>query len=62
MFAALTIGWVVIGCSEPVPIEIDIDEAAANVGLAPDDYEVHEDGTIEVYSKFEESNEDKPTL
>lgn len=37
-----------VGCSDPEPQVIDIDEAAANVGLAPDDYEVHENGAIEV--------------
>lgn len=42
-----------IGCSEPEPVEIDIDEAAANVGLAPEDYEVDENGAIEVYSKVD---------
>lgn len=37
-----------VGCSDPEPQVIDMDEAAANVGLAPDDYEVHENGAIEV--------------
>lgn len=44
------IGLGVFGCSEPEPQVIDIDEAAANVGLAPDDYEVHENGAIEIKS------------
>jgi len=43
-----------VGCSDPEPQVIDIDEAAANVGLAPDDYEVHENGAIEVKSKVAE--------
>lgn len=62
LLAVLTIGWFVTGCSESVPIEIDIDKAAADAGLTPDDYKVREDGTIQIYSKSEESNEDKPTL
>lgn len=45
----------VIGCSDPEPQVIDIDEAAANVGLGPDDYEVHENGAIEVKSKVEDA-------
>ena len=40
-----------IGCSEPEPQVIDVDEAAANAGLASDDYEVHENGAIEIKSK-----------
>lgn len=42
-----------VGCSDPEPQVIDIDEAAANVGLAPDDYEVHENGAIEVKASEE---------
>lgn len=37
-----------IGCSEPEPQVIDVDEAAANAGLASDEYETHENGAIEV--------------
>ena len=46
MSGVITLG--VFGCSEPEPQVIDIDEAAANVGLAPGDYEVHENGAIEI--------------
>lgn len=52
-FPILMTVFAIAGCSEPEPIEIDIDEAAANVGLAPEDYKVHEDGAIEVYSKVD---------
>lgn len=45
------------GCSKPEPQVIDIDEAAANVGLAPDDYEVHENGAIEIKSKMDYKSE-----
>lgn len=37
-----------IGCSEHEPQVIDIDESAANAGLSLDDYEVHENGAIEI--------------
>lgn len=50
-FAILMTVCVIAGCSEPKPVEIDIDEAAANAGLAPEDYKVHENGTIQIYSK-----------
>lgn len=54
LFTVLALGLVMVGCGERPQIEIDIDEAAANAGLAPEDYEVHEDGTIQVYSKVDE--------
>ena len=57
LFAILALGFVITGCGEPPQIEIDIDEAAANAGLAPEDYKVHEDGTIQVYSKVDASEE-----
>lgn len=41
-------GLLAVGCSDPEPQVIDIDEAAAKVGLGPDDYEIHENGAIEV--------------
>tara|TARA_R110002020_G_scaffold474773_2_gene707342 strand:+ start:5370 stop:5939 length:570 start_codon:yes stop_codon:yes gene_type:complete len=50
-FAVLMTICAIAGCSEPEPIEIDVDEAAANVGLAPEDYEVDEHGNVKVYSK-----------
>ncbi|WP_189580244.1 hypothetical protein [Psychrobacter glaciei] len=43
--------FAIAGCSETEPVEVDIDEIAAEVGLAPEDYKVHENGAIEVYSK-----------
>lgn len=39
---------VAIGCSDPEPHVIDVDEAAANAGLASDEYETHENGAVEV--------------
>ncbi len=56
-FAVLMTVCAIAGCSEPEPIEIDIDEAAANVGLAPEDYEVDENGNIKVHSKVETAEE-----
>lgn len=50
-FAVLMTIYAIAGCSEPKPTEIDIDEAAADAGLAPEDYEVDENGNIKVYSK-----------
>ena len=40
--------FVTIGCSDPEPQVIDVDEAAANAGLSSDEYETHENGAIEV--------------
>lgn len=57
-FAVLMTICAIAGCSEPKPVDVDINEAAANEGLAPEDYEVHENGAIEVYSKVDDS-EDK---
>ena len=42
--------------SDPEPVEADA--VAAEVGLAPEDYKVHENGAIEVYSKVDYSEED----
>lgn len=59
--AVMICAFAIAGCSEPEPLEIDINEAAANVGLAPEDYKVHENGTIEVYSKGDGAeNKNKP--
>lgn len=41
--------------SDPEPVEADA--VAAEVGLAPEDYKVHENGAIEVYSKVEYAEE-----
>lgn len=54
-FSLLICVFAIAGCSEPKPVEIDIDEAAANAGLAPEDCEVHENGTVEVYSKVDDA-------
>lgn len=43
-----------IGCNEPQPEVIDMNEVAAEAGLSEDDYEVHENGAIEVKSKVDE--------
>lgn len=51
-----------IGCSDPKPVNIDINEAAANEGLAPEDYEVHENGAIEVYSKVDDTEHNNRPL
>lgn len=48
------IGLGLFGCSEPEPL--DIDEVAAEAGLAPEDYEIHEDGMVEIYSKVEDAD------
>lgn len=37
-----------IGCSSPEPEVIDMDEIAAEAGLSEDDYEVHDNGAIEI--------------
>lgn len=42
-----------IGCGEPKTVDIDIDETAAKVGLAPDEYQLNKNGSIEVYSKVD---------
>lgn len=56
LFAVLVLGIAIAGCGEPPQIEVDIDEAAANAALAPDDYKVNEDGTIQIYSKVNEED------
>lgn len=49
---------ILIGCSDPEPV--DIDAAAANVGLAPEDYTVHENGAIQVHSKVDDVSSFNP--
>jgi len=49
--AVLVCMFAITGCSEPEPQVIDIDKAAADAGLAPEDYKVHENGAIQIYSK-----------
>lgn len=43
-----------IGCSSPEPEVIDMDKMAAEAGLSEDDYEVHDNGAIEIKSKVED--------
>ncbi len=47
MFLGL-LTFVVIGCSDPEPQVIDIESATDNAGLTSDDYEVNDNGSIEV--------------
>lgn len=50
--AVLICVFAIAGCSEPEPQVIDIEEAATNAGLASEDYEVNENGAIEIKSKM----------
>lgn len=43
-----------MGCSEPEPQVIDMDELAAEAGLSKDDYIVHENGAMEIKSKVDD--------
>ncbi|WP_143516793.1 hypothetical protein [Psychrobacter sp. JB193] len=52
-FAVLMIVCAISGCSDPKPVDIDIDEAAADAGLAPDEYKVNDDGSVNVSSKVD---------
>ncbi len=61
-FAVLICVFAIAGCSEPEPVEIDIEEAAADVGLAPDEYQVNDDGSIEIYSKVDGTENRNKTL
>ena len=56
--AVLMCMFAIAGCSEPKPQVIDLDKAAADAGLAPEDYKVHENGAIQIYSKVDDQ-EDK---
>lgn len=51
MTGVMTLG--LFGCSDPEPQVIDLDKAAADAGLAPEDYKVHENGAIQIYSKVD---------
>lgn len=44
-----------IGCSEPEPQVIDMDEIAAEAGLSEDDYVVHENGAMQIKSKVDDT-------
>ncbi|WP_286796097.1 hypothetical protein [Psychrobacter sp. UBA6291] len=51
--AVLMCVFAIAGCSEPEPQVIDLDKAAADAGLSLEDYEVHENGAIEINSQVE---------
>ena len=52
----LVVVFATIGCSEPEPQVIDMNEIAAEAGLSEDDYVVHDNGAIEIKSKADEDN------
>ncbi len=64
MLDSLFFVWARMGCickkwleySDPEPVEADA--VVAEVGLALEDYKVHENGAIEVYSKVDYAEED----
>lgn len=56
--AVLMCVFAIAGCSEPEPQVIDLDKAAADAGLSLEDYEVHENGAIEIKSKADDKSED----
>ena len=47
---------ILLGCNEPEPQVIDMNEIAAEAGLSEDDYVVHDNGAIEIKSKADEDN------
>lgn len=49
---------ILLGCNEPEPQVIDMNEIAAEAGLSEDDYVVHDNGAIEVHSQVK----DKPVV
>lgn len=49
-----------IGCSEPEPQVIDMDEIAAEAGLSKDDYVVHENGAMQIKSKVDDTASSEP--
>ncbi|MGO2506314.1 MAG: hypothetical protein ACTH7L_09395 [Psychrobacter alimentarius] len=50
------------GCSDPEPVTIDIDEAAKNAGLTPDDYEVSDNGSIKIKAPDEVKSGDSASV
>ena len=52
----------VIGCSDPEPQVIDMNEVAAEAGLSEDDYVVHENGAIEVKGSEDNSAAENKVL
>lgn len=53
--------FVTIGCSDPEPQVIDMDELAAEAGLSEDEYVIHENGAIEVKAPEEAVKAESPT-
>lgn len=45
----------VVGCSDPEPQVIDMNEIASEAGLSEDDYTVHENGAMEIHSKVDDT-------
>lgn len=56
-FAVLMTVCAIAGCGEPIPVEIDIDEAAANVGLSEDEYSIDENGVMTISAKNDDQTE-----
>ncbi|KAF0569133.1 hypothetical protein FQV37_326 [Psychrobacter nivimaris] len=52
----------VIGCSDPEPQVIDMNEVAAEAGLSEDDYVVHENGAIEIKGSEDNSTAENKVL
>lgn len=44
-----------IGCSEPAPQVIDMNEVAAEAGLSEDEYVIHENGAMQIKSKVDDT-------
>lgn len=55
-FGFLALG--VVGCSEPEPHVIDMNEVAAEAGLSEDDYEVQDNGAIKIKAPDATANSD----
>ena len=47
--------FVTIGCSDPEPQVIDMNEVAAEAGLSEDDYVVHKNGAMQIKSKVDDT-------
>lgn len=54
IFALSIMVLAIVGCSDPEPQVIDMDEVAAEAGFAPEDYTVHENGAMEIHSKVQD--------
>ena len=53
-------GLAMVGCNDPEPQVIDINEIAAESGLSEDDYTVQENGAIEIHSERDVNAEVNP--